>query len=88
MIVAHVGGTSVPCLGGRAVVDAVILAGADEQEPSRAALLGAGFTDFPFASVRPMLTTSVPLERRSYPVLLPLVRVLVLADGNVEVLGT
>jgi hypothetical protein len=88
VIVAHVGGTSVPCLGAaRSSTPSSWPGPMSRSRPGRRCL-APGFTDFPFASVRPMLTTSVPLERRSYPVLLPLVRVLVLADGNVEVLGT
>ncbi|PZS24506.1 MAG: hypothetical protein DLM58_24580 [Pseudonocardiales bacterium] len=76
--VEHVGSTSVPGLGGRRVLDVVILSRPDHDEKMRAALSTIGFTDFPYAHVlgnvgrlKPMLSGTARLEGgREYPVLL------------------
>ena len=69
--VEHVGSTAVPGLGGRPVLDVVILSRPDQQEHMRAALCTIGFTDFRYAHVQPMLSGKIRLEGgREYPVLL------------------
>ncbi len=68
--VEHVGSTSVPGLGGRRVLDVVIPAAPKDQERIRAALFSLGFTDFPYAHIKPMLKGSVRWEGQEYPVLL------------------
>jgi GrpB-like predicted nucleotidyltransferase (UPF0157 family) len=68
--VEHVGSTSVPGLGGRPVIDAVVIAAVDAQPAIIAALLAAGFTRSPFAWIEPTLTTSQLVDDFSYSVLL------------------
>jgi GrpB-like predicted nucleotidyltransferase (UPF0157 family) len=68
--VEHVGSTSVPGLGGRPVIDAVVIAAVDTQPAIIAALLAVGFTHSPFAWIEPTLTTSLRVEGVSYSVLL------------------
>ena len=47
--VEHVGAASVPGLGGRRVIDAVVIVSDDAQPATASALLAAGFTRSPFA---------------------------------------
>ncbi|MHB8504449.1 MAG: GrpB family protein [Acidimicrobiales bacterium] len=68
--IEHVGSTSVPGLGGRRVIDAVVIADDDAQPVTTAALLAAGFTHSPFSWIQPTLTTSVEVDDVSFPVLL------------------
>ena len=67
--IEHVGSTSVPGLGGRPVVDIVIICSWEIWEAAHRRLLGVGFKDFPYARTRPMLTTSVHMAGNEYPVL-------------------
>lgn len=68
--VEHVGSTSVPGLGGRPVIDAVVIAAVDAQPAIITTLLAAGFTRSPYAWIEPTLTTSLRADGVSYPVLL------------------
>ena len=68
--VEHVGSTSVPGLGGRGVLDSVVVAPPEEQARVVEALRGRGFKEFPYGAVRPGLPTSIRLEQRDYPVVL------------------
>ncbi len=68
--VEHVGSTSVPGLGGRPVLDVVVSEDPVDQERVRAALLAIGFTDFPWAHIRPMLRAELEHGEREYRVLL------------------
>jgi GrpB-like predicted nucleotidyltransferase (UPF0157 family) len=71
--VEHVGSTSVPGLGGRRVLDVVILAAEADQQGWAAVLRELGFADAPFAWIKPMLTGAVDYQGRMYPVVLYLV---------------
>lgn len=68
--IEHVGSTSVPGLGGRRVIDAVVIADDDAQPATTAALVAAGFTHSPYSWIEPTLTTSLQVGDVSYPVLL------------------
>jgi GrpB-like predicted nucleotidyltransferase (UPF0157 family) len=68
--VEHVGSTSVPRLGGRPIIDAVVIDAVDAHQAIIAALLAAGFMRRPFAWIGPTLTTSLRVDAVSYPVLL------------------
>jgi GrpB protein len=57
-------------IGGRPVIDAVVIATVDTQPAIIAALLAVGFTHSPFAWIEPTLTTSLRVEGVSYSVLL------------------
>ncbi|GAC1571519.1 MAG: hypothetical protein NVS3B18_04690 [Candidatus Dormibacteria bacterium] len=68
--VEHVGSTSVPGLGGRRTLDAVILAMETEQQRWASAVRQLGFTDAAFAWTKPMLTGTVEYQGSTYAVLL------------------
>lgn len=66
----HVGSTSVPGLGGRRVLDIVVIATPKDREVIRENLLSIGYKDFPYAYVKPMLSGSVQYDEKEYPLLL------------------
>jgi GrpB-like predicted nucleotidyltransferase (UPF0157 family) len=68
--VEHVGSTSVPGLGGRGVIDAVVLATEHEQPATVEALLATGFIPSPHTWIEPTLTTTLQVGDAGYPVLL------------------
>jgi GrpB-like predicted nucleotidyltransferase (UPF0157 family) len=71
--VEHIGSTSVHGLGGRPVLDSVVIVPSDEHAEAIQALKGAGFTEFPYGAVRPGLAISLPVAGRAYPVVLYIV---------------
>ncbi len=66
----HVGSTSVPGLGGRRVLDIVVIATPKDSEVIHEKLLSIGYKDFPYAYVKPMLCGSVQCNGSEYPLLL------------------
>lgn len=66
----HIGSTSVAGLGGRRVIDAVVIAAGDELATTTDALLDAGFTRSPHAWIEPTLTTVLQVGETRSPVLL------------------
>jgi GrpB-like predicted nucleotidyltransferase (UPF0157 family) len=69
--IEHVGSTSVPRLGGRGVLDIVVISlDPQDSEQIRIKLLEIGFKDFPYPYLKPMLTCSIEYDGRSYSVLL------------------
>ena len=66
----HVGSTSIPGLGGRRVLDIVIISRPEDQSRIREKLLANGFKDFPYAYIKPMLTGSAQYAGKEYPLLL------------------
>ncbi len=66
----HVGSTSVPGLGGRGAIDAVLLSESPDHAAIVTALQPVGFTEFRYGPARPALTTTVQFEGRDYGVLL------------------
>jgi GrpB-like predicted nucleotidyltransferase (UPF0157 family) len=69
----HVGSTSVPGLGGRGVLDSVVIALPGEHAQLQEGLRRAGFQDFPYGAVQPGLTTTIRLADRDYEVVLYLI---------------
>ena len=67
--VEHVGSTSVPGLGGRGAIDAVLLSEPPDHAVILTALLQVAFTEFPYGPAKPALTTTLQLEGRDYVVL-------------------
>ena len=67
--VGHVGSTSVPGLGGRGAIDAVLLSEPTDHAAILTALRQVGFTEFPYGPARPALRTTLQLEGRDYAVL-------------------
>lgn len=65
--VEHVGSTAIPGLGGRGVIDAVVIA-PEDRESIVSELLDAGFTRSPHAWIEPTLTRTLEVEGASYPV--------------------
>jgi GrpB-like predicted nucleotidyltransferase (UPF0157 family) len=68
--VEHVGSTSVPGLGGRRVLDGVVVSNPEDHERFREKLLSIGFADFPWAHIKPMLKGSIQFNGKEFPVLL------------------
>jgi GrpB-like predicted nucleotidyltransferase (UPF0157 family) len=68
--VEHVGSTSVPGLGGRGAIDAVLLSKPPDHVAIITALQRVGFAEFPYGPARPALTTSLQFEGREYGALL------------------
>jgi GrpB-like predicted nucleotidyltransferase (UPF0157 family) len=68
--VEHIGSTSVPGLGGRGVIDAVLLSEPPDHAVILTALQQVGFTEFPYGPARPALTRTLQVEGREYAVLL------------------
>ncbi len=69
----HVGSTSVPGLGGRRVLDVVILAAEADRQRWAGVLRELGFADAPFAWIKPMLAGTIGHQGQTYPALLYLV---------------
>jgi GrpB-like predicted nucleotidyltransferase (UPF0157 family) len=67
--VDHVGSTAVPGLGGRGVLDVVVVSEPADVDAVVAALHRMGYTDAPFAWIRPMLTGAVDYDGDTFPVL-------------------
>ena len=65
----HVGSTAVPGLGGRGVLDLVVVAPVSENDRVLAALHALGWADAPFAWIKPMLTATVRYAGAAFPVL-------------------
>ncbi len=68
--VEHVGSTSVPGLGGRGAVDAVVVSDPADRARMVQALKGIGFTDFPYGAAQPALTYRLHLDGQDYFILL------------------
>lgn len=66
----HVGSTSVPGLGGRGVLDIVLVAAPQESNRFYDKLLSIGYKDFPYAYVKPMLTGSAMYNGTVYPLMI------------------
>jgi GrpB-like predicted nucleotidyltransferase (UPF0157 family) len=67
--VEHVGSTSVPGLGGRGVIDAVLVAEPRAHEALVAILKSLGFADFPYGPAQPAVTYVVRIKGRDYTAL-------------------
>ena len=68
--IEHVGSSSVAGLGGRNVLDVVVVAPETDHEPLRTRLVGLGFQPSPFRHFLPLLVASVRGRGKSFPVLL------------------
>lgn len=69
--VEHIGSTSVPGLGGRGVIDAVVVeSGSAARAAVTSALLDDDFTAGRVAWIEPTLTGELIIDERPYPVLL------------------
>jgi GrpB-like predicted nucleotidyltransferase (UPF0157 family) len=68
--IEHVGSTSVPGLGGRGAIDAVLLSETPDHAAIVTALRRVAFAEFPYGPARPALTTSLQVQGREYGVLL------------------
>jgi len=60
--VEHVGSTSVPGLGGRGAVDAVVVSDPADRARMVQALKGIGFSDYPYGAGQPALTYTLHLD--------------------------
>lgn len=67
--VDHVGSTSVPGLGGRGVLDVVVVCPPEQHGPAADALRAIGLTDSPHAWIKPMLTGEIEHGGGRFPVL-------------------
>jgi GrpB-like predicted nucleotidyltransferase (UPF0157 family) len=67
--VDHVGSTSVAGLGGRGVIDVVVVCPAAGQPGVVQALRGIGLADSPFAWIKPMLSGVIEHDGAAFPVL-------------------
>ena len=68
--VEHVGSTAIPGLGGRRVLDLVIVAEQGRHNEIESQLLRIGFVKSPFTHFLPMLTISIHFQDKDYPILL------------------
>ena len=68
--VEHTGSTAVPGLGGRGMLDMVILADGSRDDEIVANLLRIGFIESPFAFVKSMLVGRIAYGGKAYPLLL------------------
>jgi GrpB-like predicted nucleotidyltransferase (UPF0157 family) len=64
--VEHIGSTSVPGLGGRGVLDSVVIAPTEDHARVVELLRGVGFENFPYGAVQPGLAVSVGVAQREY----------------------
>lgn len=69
-VVEHVGSTSVPGLGGRKVVDIVVVAENKDISVYHEKILTLGYKDFPYAYVKPMMNAAIDYNGVEYSVML------------------
>ncbi len=68
--IEHVGSTSIPGLGGRNVLDIVVVAEPARHAEMESKLVRIGFVKSPFSHFLPMLTKSIRSHDQDYPILL------------------